>query len=88
MPEPFRSLTPLGRGALVTGAAALALGWWARWQEFVQLGIVGPLLVFFATAPLRRTAPPALAQAMNLTTEQVVEHVQRVALLTLEGRHE
>ena len=52
----------------------------------VQLGIVGPLLMFFATAPMRRRAPEQLAFAANLTTEQVIAHVQRVALLTLEGK--
>lgn len=52
----------------------------------VQLGIVGPLLMFFATAPLRRKAPPPLDQAASLTTEQVIAHVQRVALLSLEGK--
>ena len=51
----------------------------------VQFGIVGPLLMFFATATMRRKAPGRLAQAANLTTEQVIAHVQRVALLTLEG---
>ena len=52
----------------------------------VQLGIVGPLLMFFATATMRRTAPAPFAHAMTLTTEQVIEHVQRVTLLALEGR--
>ena len=52
----------------------------------VQLGIVGPLLMFFATAPMRRRAPRKLAVALQLTTEQVIAHVQRVALLTLEGK--
>lgn len=51
----------------------------------VQLGIVGPLLLFFATAPLRRKARQ-LAVGADLTTEQVIAHVQRVALLTLEGQ--
>jgi TetR/AcrR family transcriptional regulator len=51
----------------------------------VQLGIVGPLLMFFATAPMRRRAPAQLELAAHLTTEQVIAHVQRVALLTLEG---
>jgi AcrR family transcriptional regulator len=49
----------------------------------VQFGIVGPLLLFFATASLRRKAPPQLAVGADLTTEQVIAHVQRVALLTL-----
>ena len=53
---------------------------------FVQLGIVGPLLMFFATAPMRRRAPQQLAFAANLTTEQIIAHVQRVALLSLEGK--
>ena len=52
----------------------------------VQLGIVGPLLMFFATAPMRRRAPAQLALAAELTTEQVIAHVQRVALLALEGK--
>ena len=52
----------------------------------VQLGIVGPLLMFFATAPLRKKAPAPLDAAAQLTTEQVVAHVERVALLTLEGK--
>ena len=52
----------------------------------VQFGIVGPLLMFFATAPLRRKAPAALARSARLTTDQVIAHVQRVALLTLEGK--
>ena len=52
----------------------------------VQLGIVGPLLMFFATAPMRKRAPGQLAFAANLTTEHVIAHVQRVALSTLEGK--
>lgn len=52
----------------------------------VQLGIVGPLLMFFATAPLRRKAPAQMMLAANITTEEVIAHVQRVALLTLEGK--
>jgi TetR/AcrR family transcriptional regulator len=52
----------------------------------IQLGIVGPLLMFFATEPLRRKAPSQLELARHLTTEQVIAHVQRVALLTLEGK--
>jgi hypothetical protein len=52
----------------------------------VQLGIVGPLLMFFATAPLRRRVPSQFALAAQVSTEQVIAHVQRVALLTLEGK--
>ncbi|HVL67552.1 MAG TPA: TetR/AcrR family transcriptional regulator [Vicinamibacterales bacterium] len=52
----------------------------------VQLGIVGPLLMFFATAPLRRKAPPGMARAVDLPVDEVIAHVQRVALLTLEAK--
>lgn len=52
----------------------------------VQLGIVGPLLMFFATAAMRRTTPSPFAHALALTTEQVIDHVQRVTLLALEGK--
>ena len=52
----------------------------------VQLGIVGPLLLFFATAPIRRKAGPELAHTVDLTTDDVIAHVQRVALQTLEGK--
>jgi len=53
----------------------------------VQFGIVAPLLMFFATAPLRRRAAGRLDTALQLTTEQVIAHVQRVTLLTLQGKH-
>jgi AcrR family transcriptional regulator len=53
----------------------------------VQLGIVGPLLMFFATEPLRRKAPAPLDRTVQLTTKEVVAHVQRVALLALEGKN-
>ncbi|HEY0873522.1 MAG TPA: TetR/AcrR family transcriptional regulator [Vicinamibacterales bacterium] len=52
----------------------------------VQLGIVGPLLLFFASSAFRRKAPKPLAAGADLTTEQVIAHVQRVALLSLEGQ--
>jgi AcrR family transcriptional regulator len=52
----------------------------------IQFGIVGPLLMFFASAPLRRKAPAPLDTAFQLTTEQVIAHVQRVTLLTLQGK--
>jgi AcrR family transcriptional regulator len=51
----------------------------------VQLGIVGPLLMFLATAPMRRKAPVRLPLSPAPTTDEVIAHVQRVALLTLEG---
>ena len=51
----------------------------------VHLGIVGPLLLFFATAPLRKKVSPELARAVNLSTDEVIAHVKRVALHTLQG---
>lgn len=52
-----------------------------------QLGIVGPLLLFFAITRPRRMVPAQLpAAAAELTTEQVIAHVQRAALLSLEGQ--
>ncbi len=53
----------------------------------VQLGIVGPLLMFFATGPLRRKAPAPLQRTLQLSTDEVIAHVQRVTLLTLRGTH-
>ena len=52
----------------------------------VQLGIVGPLLLFFAARPMLTKAGPELGPALGLTTDQVIAHVQRVALQTLEGK--
>ena len=51
----------------------------------LQLGIVGPLLLFFATAPLRKKVSPELERTVNLSTDEVIAHVKRVALQTLEG---
>lgn len=51
----------------------------------VQFGIVGPLLLFFATAPMRGKLGTGLARLADLTTDDVIGHVQRVALQTLEG---
>ena len=51
----------------------------------LQLGIVGPLLLFFATAPLRKKVSPELERAVNLSTDEVIAHVKRVALQTLQG---
>lgn len=52
----------------------------------VQFGIVGPILMFFATTAMRRSLPPHVSPIVNLATEDVIEHVQRVTLLTLEGK--
>lgn len=51
----------------------------------VHLGIVGPLLLFLATAAIRKKAGPELGQTVDLTTDEVIAHVQRIALQTLEG---
>jgi TetR/AcrR family transcriptional regulator len=52
----------------------------------VQFGIVGPLLLFFATAAIRKKVGGALGPVVDLTTDDVIAHVQRVALQTLEGK--
>jgi TetR/AcrR family transcriptional regulator len=71
-------------GAVTDGVAA------KRFQPanplLIQLGIVGPLLMFFASAPMRKRVPAQLGLAVQLTTEQVIAHIQRVALLSLEGK--
>jgi TetR/AcrR family transcriptional regulator len=51
----------------------------------VQFGIVGPILLFFATMPMRKKVGPQLSALADLTTDEVIAHVQRAALLTLEG---
>jgi AcrR family transcriptional regulator len=51
----------------------------------VQFGIVGPLLMFLATAPIRQKARVRLPLSPTHTIDEVIAHVQRVALLTLEG---
>ena len=51
----------------------------------VQFGIVGPLLMFLATASIRRKAPVRQPFSPALTIDEVIAHVQRVALLTLES---
>lgn len=63
----------------------------ARFQPLppfmVQVGIVSPLMVFFATTRLRRNI--ARLSSLNVTDisrEAVVAHVQRVTLAQLEGK--
>jgi TetR/AcrR family transcriptional regulator len=52
----------------------------------IHAGIIGPVLMYFASAALRqrlaRAGVPGVAQ---LSRETVVAHVQRVAVMTLEG---
>src|SRR5688572_22753237 len=53
----------------------------------VHGGIVGPLLLYYASAPLRkRMARFGIPGADSYGSEEVIAHVQRVALHTLEGR--
>ena len=53
----------------------------------VHGGIVGPLLLYYASAGLRRRmARAGVKGADAYTSQQVIAHVQRVALATLEGR--
>ena len=53
----------------------------------VHAGIVGPLLLFFASGPLRQRLKKAgVAAAVAIERDAVVAHIQSVALGTLEGR--
>jgi AcrR family transcriptional regulator len=53
----------------------------------VHGGIVGPLLLFFASAGVRRKLEHGgLSGAVQFTRDEVVAHVQRVTLALVEGR--
>ncbi len=53
----------------------------------VHAGVVGPLLLYFASAQLRRRLEKAgVAGAAMASRDEVVAHVQRLALMALEGR--
>jgi AcrR family transcriptional regulator len=53
----------------------------------VHAGIVGPLLLYFASAGIRRRLERGGVQgAGGFARDEVVAHVQRVTLHTLEGR--
>jgi len=52
----------------------------------VQAGIIGPLMLFFATPRLRDKMARLTHADVNVSREAVVAHVQRVALAQLEGR--
>jgi AcrR family transcriptional regulator len=59
----------------------------ARRFTHVHAGIVGPLLLYFATQPLRQRLKKAgIAAAVAIDRDTVVAHIQGVALGTLEGR--
>jgi AcrR family transcriptional regulator len=54
----------------------------------LHAGIVGPILLFFASEPLRARIGRAgrLRGVTNIKADEAVAHVQRVALGILEGR--
>lgn len=52
----------------------------------VHAGVVGPLLLYFASAQLRTRLERAGVSGAMLSRDEVVAHVQRVALMALEGR--
>ena len=52
----------------------------------VHGGIVGPMLLFFASGPLReRMQKSGLAEVRGFDRHTIVEHVQRVTLAVLQG---
>ena len=53
----------------------------------LHAGIVGPLLLYFASDQLRRRlARGGIPVASSVSRDEVVAHVQRLALMALEGR--
>jgi hypothetical protein len=53
----------------------------------VHAAIVGPLLLYFASGQLRRRlARGGIPAAVAVSRDEVVAHVQRLALMALEGR--
>jgi TetR/AcrR family transcriptional regulator len=53
----------------------------------VHAGIIAPVLLFFASAPLRaRIAKAGVPGAIAVQKDEVIAHVQRVTLGLLEGR--
>ena len=53
----------------------------------VHAGIVGPVLLFYASGPLRaRLARAGIAGADTFKSDAMIAHVQRVALNTLQGK--
>jgi AcrR family transcriptional regulator len=52
----------------------------------IHAGIIGPLLLYFASGPMRaRLAKAGVPGVAALSRDVVVEHVQRVAVMALEG---
>jgi TetR/AcrR family transcriptional regulator len=53
----------------------------------IHAGIIGPLLLYFASGPLRqRLAKAGVPGVGQLSRDLVVAHVQRVAVMALEGQ--
>ena len=53
----------------------------------VHAGIVGPILLYFASSSMRvRLQRGGVPGASMVSRDEVVAHVQRVALMALEGR--
>ena len=52
----------------------------------IHAGIVAPLLLFFASDRLRQRLQKADIPTAGITHDEVIAHVQRIALGTLEGR--
>jgi AcrR family transcriptional regulator len=53
----------------------------------VHAGIIGPLLLYFASAPMRvRLGRGGVKGANQVKREELIAHVQRVTLALLEGR--
>jgi AcrR family transcriptional regulator len=52
----------------------------------IHAGIVGPLLLYFASGPMRRRlAKAGVPGVAALSRDTVVEHVQAIAVMALEG---
>ena len=52
----------------------------------IHAGIIGPLLLYFASGPMRRRlASAGVPGVAALSRDLVVAHVQRVAVMALEG---
>jgi len=65
-----------------------AKGRFARMNPMlIHAGIVAPLLLYFATGPMRRRLGKAgVPGVAKLSRDAVVAHVQRMAVLALEGQ--
>lgn len=77
----------------VVGALATIVDEGARAGQYqrvspllVHAGIVAPLLLFYATGPLRQRLAKAGVPSAAVDREQVVAHLQQVTLGLLQGR--